>query len=503
MNHPENTGELDPVFGKPLSFFLFTLPVLESVSSWLLVITMLALVAAVVLALTDTTARFRGVSLGLSLLLLVVAAKVFIHRYTLLLDQHILFTGVSYVDANVIIPGLWFVIAALILGSVFAAANIRLGQVRNIVIALAVPALTYAVAGVLIPWYVTTFVVRPNELVRETPYIANNIAFTRKAYGLDRVEEVPFEPRLTNAVFDPEAHADTLENIRLWDWRALQDTLSQVQEIRTYYDFADVDVDRYPVNGQPTAMMLATRELSLDQLPQGTRNWVNERLIYTHGYGVTMNPVSKFSREGLPEFVLSNMPVESKVPEIRVTRPEIYFGELTDWPVYVKTSQKEFNYPEGDTNNYNTHDGTGGIRIGGFFRQLALAFTVGDIARVPFSDDITADSALLMRRNIRERVTSLAPFLVFDDDPYIVVGEDGKLYWMMDAFTVSDQYPYSRHLVLGNRSVNYIRNSVKAVVDAYTGAVQFYVFDDEIRSSRLSRECFRTCSHRPVKCRNS
>jgi uncharacterized membrane protein (UPF0182 family) len=293
------------------------------------------------------------------------------------------------------------------------------------------------------------------------------------------VEEIEFEPRAQNAVFSPEAHSETLDNIRLWDWRALQDTLSQVQEIRTYYDFADVDVDRYVVNGRPTAMMVASRELNLNQLPPGSRNWLNERLIYTHGYGVTMNPVSRFSREGLPLLTLRNMPVESTVPDIRVTRPEIYFGELTDWPVYVKTSQAEFNYPEGDTNNYNTHDGTGGIRIGGFFRQLALAFAVGDIARVPFSDDITPDSALLMRRNIRERVTTLAPFLVFDDDPYMVIGEDGNLYWIIDAFTISDEFPYSRHLMLGNQSVNYIRNSVKAVINAYNGLVQFYVFDGE------------------------
>src|SRR5206468_5530693 len=198
---------------------------------------------------------------------------------------------------------------------------------------------------------------------------------------------------------------------------------------------------------------------------------------YTHGYGVTMNTVSRFSREGLPEFILSNMPVESTQRDVHVERPEIYFGEITDWPVYVKTRQKEFNYPEGDANNYSTYEGMGGIRMGSFFRRLLLACSVGDLTKVPFSDDVTADSMLLMRRNIRDRVSELAPFLIFDEDPYIVIGNDGGLYWIIDGFTTSDRYPYSRPINLGNHAVNYIRNSVKTVVDAYNGTLHFYVFD--------------------------
>jgi uncharacterized membrane protein (UPF0182 family) len=353
----------------------------------------------------------------------------------------------------------------------------RAQRIRNLALAGAIPAFTYLIAGILVPGYVSTFVVRPNELVRESPYIRNNIASTRQAFGLDHMEEVPFEPRLSNAVFNPADHADTLENIRLWDWRALQSTLRQVQEIRTYYDFPDIDVDRYTINGKPREMMLGVRELSLNKLPAGSQNWVNERLIYTHGYGVTMNPVSQFTKEGLPDFVLSNMPVESSEPDIRVTRPEIYFGEITDWPVYVKTRQKEFNYPEGEANNYSTYEGTNGIPMGSLPRRLLLAWSVNDLTKVPFSDDVTADSALLVHRNIRERVEMLAPFLTFDQDPYIIVGSDGHLYWMIDAFTTSSRYPYARHLNLGNSSLNYIRNSVKAVVDAYSGAVHFYVFD--------------------------
>jgi uncharacterized membrane protein (UPF0182 family) len=323
----------------------------------------------------------------------------------------------------------------------------------------------------------TTFVVKPNELVRETPYIRHNIEWTRRAFDLDHVEEIPFEPKLTNATFDPAQHRPTLDNIRLWDWRALQDTLRQIQEIRTYYDFPDIDVDRYTIDGKKVEMMLATRELSLDKLPAGSRNWVNERLIYTHGYGVTMNPVSRFSREGLPDFVLSNMPVESSRPEIRVTRPEIYFGELTNWPVYVKTRQKEFNYPEGDANNYATYEGSGGIAMNSLFRRLLLAFDNNDLLKVPFSDDITADSRLLMYRNVSERTARIAPFLTLDPDPYVVVGDDGALYWIIDAYTSSDQYPYSRAVRTSRGEINYLRNSVKVVVDAYNGSLSFYLFD--------------------------
>src|SRR5437867_11734015 len=194
-------------------------------------------------------------------------------------------------------------------------------------------------------------------------------------------------------------------------------TLIQIQEIRTYYNFPVIVIDRYLVANKQQSVMLAARELSLNKLPSGSQNWVNERLIYTHGYGVTMNPVSRFTSEGLPEFILSNMPVESTRRDIRVARPEIYFGELTDWPVYVKTRQKEFNYPEGDANNYSVYEGNSGIRMGSLFRRLLIAWTIGDIAKVPFSHDITSESVLLLRRNIQQRVSELAPFLLFDRDP--------------------------------------------------------------------------------------
>ena len=224
-------------------------------------------------------------------------------------------------------------------------------------------------------------------------------------------------------------------------------------------------------------MMLAARELNVDKLPQSSRNWINEKLIYTHGYGVTMNPVNGFTPEGLPTLVLSNMPIQSTIPGLTVTRPEIYYGELTNTDVYVKTRQKEFNYPQGDANNLTSYQGNGGIRLGGWLRRTLIALDRGDLAKLPFSDDVNSESRLLMRRTLTERVHELAPFLTLDPDPYVVVGEDGRIYWLMDAFTTSDSYPYARRYTLGNERINYIRNSVKILIDAYTGETTFYVFD--------------------------
>jgi uncharacterized membrane protein (UPF0182 family) len=296
---------------------------------------------------------------------------------------------------------------------------------------------------------VTTFLVKPNQLDRERPYIADNIQMTRQAYGLDRLRSTSFRRRRRPGPPIRRTTRQRLQNIRLWDVQALKDTLRQVQEIRTYYDFPDIDIDRYQIGGSLREVMLATRELNVDKLPESSRNWINDKLIYTHGYGITMNPVNGFTPEGLPTLLLSNMPVQSTVPGINVTRPEIYFGEMTNTDVYVKTGQQEFNYPEGQTNNLTSYKGDGGIVVGGFLRRILLAFDRGDLAKLPFSDDVTADSRLLMRRNIRDRVAALAPFLTFDQDPYIVVGDDGRLSWMMDGFTSSDSYPYSATLYPG------------------------------------------------------
>ncbi len=385
----------------------------------------------------------------------------------------------NYTDAHITLTGLLVVCIALIAGAIIVLINaVSAPRVRWLVASLA-PALICYIGLQIIGWYVGNFIVKPNELVRERPYIANNIEMTRRAYALDRVTQRKFPAETTVEAADPANNQATLQNIRLWDWHALQDTLRQLQEIRTYYDFPDIDIDRYQIDGSLRQVMLAARELNVDKLPESSRNWINEKLIYTHGYGITMNPVNGFTSEGLPTLILSNMPVQSTVSSIKITRPEIYFGELTNTDVYVKTRQQEFNYPQGETNNLTSYEGTGGIPIGGFLRRLLIAFDQDDLAKLPFSDDVNSQSRLLMRRGVRDRVTALAPLLTFDPDPYMVIADDGRLFWMMDAFTTSDDYPYSSHYPLNGNPVNYMRNSVKAVIDAYDGTTTFYVFDSD------------------------
>ncbi len=426
---------------------------------------------------TPASRRGAGCRLPAAAVLLMFAVKVYLARYERLFEDHTIFAGVTYTEAHVTLTGMLVVSGALAAGALIALVNAVAAPRARWLGAAIVPAVVcYVIVGV-IGWYVANFIVKPNELVRETPYIAHNIAMTRQAYALDRIVQRPFPAETSVEAVDAAHNQATLKNIRLWDWRALQDTLRQIQEIRTYYDFPDIDIDRYEIDGEVRQMMLAARELNIDKLPESSRNWINEKLIYTHGYGVTMNGVNEFTPEGLPKLVLSNMPVQSTIPSITVTRPEIYFGELTNTDVYVKTRQKEFNYPQGETNNLTSYEGTGGIAIGGFFRRLLIAIDRGDLTKLPFSDDVTSESRLLMRRSITERVNTLAPFLTFDDDPYVVVSDEGRLFFMLDGFTTSDTYPYSRHYRLGRNRINYMRNSIKAVVDAYDGTTTFYVFD--------------------------
>ena len=494
---------VDPIFGRPLHFYLFTLPVWQLISGWLLTIAIIAVVVALFFVLITGTSNilsayrgrtipssWRGVSIALAFLLLVIALEVYLSRFGALFEEHTIFSGVSYTDAHIILPGLLIVCAALVVGAVIAFLNVvSAPRVRWLVMA-AVPAVLCYVAVQLVAWYVGSFIVKPNELDRERPYIAHNIELTRQAYGLDLVSRREFPAEISVEATDAASNQATLENIRLWDWRALQDTLRQIQEIRTYYDFPDIDIDRYDIDGNVQQVMLAARELSVNKLPESSRNWINEKLIYTHGYGITMNPVNGFTPEGLPTLLLSNMPVQSTVPGLQVTRPEIYFGELTGNDVYVRTRQQEFNYPQGQTNNLTEYQGTGGIPLGGFLRRILIAMNEGDLTKLPFSDDITPQSRLLMRRNVGDRVTALAPFLTYESDPYLVISGNGRLFWMLDAYTSSDNYPYSRHDVLNGNSVNYIRNSIKVVVDAYDGSTTFFVFDPQDPIINAYRQIF-------------
>ena len=490
---PQTAGVMaDPIFGKPLGFYLFTLPAWQLIVGWLLTLSVIACLLAAVFLVVAGGSRaltgdrrslselpWRALSFAAAFLLLIVAMRVYLSRFEQLFEHHTIFDGVTYTDAHVTLTGLLVVCVALVLGAVIAAAGGLFAPRGRWLIASVAPAvLCYAVVG-LVGWYVSSFLVKPNELIREQPYIVHNIEMTQQAYGLDRFLLRQFPAETTVDATDPANNQLTLQNIRLWDVKALQDTLRQIQEIRTYYDFPDIDIDRYEIDGSMREVMLAARELNVEKLPESSRNWINEKLIYTHGYGITMNPVNGFTAEGRPALLLSNMPVQSTTSGLSVTRPEIYFGEMTNTDVYVKTRQQEFNYPQGESNNLASYEGNGGIELGGLLRRILIAFDRGDLAKLPFSDDVNAQSRLLMRRTVRERVAALAPFLTFDQDPYIVLGDDGRLSWVLDAFTQSDTYPYSTHYFVDGQSINYMRNSVKAVVDAYDGTTTLYVFDNQ------------------------
>jgi uncharacterized membrane protein (UPF0182 family) len=492
----QQAGVADPIFNRDTSFYLFKLPVLEMLSGWLQTIAVLLFIIVAATSgyiwylervrndVTMSTRRRATAAISAAgvLLALALAANTYVDRFDLLQTRNALFTGVNYTDANVRLKVMNILIIIFLISAIALAINaFSLRQLRLIFWLAASVAVVWIIGLVIIPQSVYSFSVKPNELAKESPYIEHNIQMTRQAFALDNFEVRPFVPAPTLTAEQIEANRETLDNVRLWDRRALQATLRQIQVIRTYYDFNVPDVDRYVIDGRRRQVMLAAREMNTDRLPE--RNWINQHLVYTHGYGVTMNTVNEFTPEGMPHLVLKNMPVESTVPEIKVTRPEIYFGEESNTHVYVRTvpqrgDQPEFNFPAPDnTESYSTYEGGAGIQVGGLLRKLALSVYLGDGTNLLFSDYINSDSRVLIHRNVRERVQKLAPFLLFDEDPYIVISREGKLFWIVDGFTYSDRYPYSTEYTAGGRGINYIRNSVKAVIDAYEGTVNFYVFD--------------------------
>jgi uncharacterized membrane protein (UPF0182 family) len=495
--HQPPTAMADPIFGRPVGFYLFTLPIYQLVTGWLMMLSTILLLASMIhavlsavleqLVVDEERAAFRGfgrrsytaVSLSLGLLLLIIAVNTMLSRYGYLWTDHESFSGVTYTEANYLLPGLTIVAVSLVLAAALLIFNAFTKRgFRLLLLGLGVPIVVYVIAAVMIPGYVQSFIVKPNELGRETPYIEHNISWTRTGFKIESLESREYAADITPEALNLASNRSTLSNIRLWDWQALQDTLRQIQEIRTYYDFPDVDADRYRIAGEMRQVMIAVRELDITKLPEQSRNWINERLVYTHGYGVTINPVNEFSSEGRPRFLVSNMPVES-TGDIRVTRPEIYFGERTDSFVYVNTKQPEFDYPQGENNSYTTYQGDGGFAVGSGLRRLSIAWVTDDISKLPFSDDVTDQSRVLLHRNINARIKRIAPFFTYDTDPYIMVDDAGRLIWIVDGYATSDTFPLSRHYDHNGRRVNYIRNSVKVTIDAYTGAVNFYVFDDD------------------------
>jgi uncharacterized membrane protein (UPF0182 family) len=377
--------------------------------------------------------------------------------------------GASYTDVHIALPGLYVCAIA----GVLAAAWVLFGIARDKLVWSAVSATVFYVAvSVLargiVPAAFQKLVVSPNELTRETPYLRKHIDATRNAWGLDKVEgrDLSGEVQLTMA--NIKANAATVDNVRLWERDLLMQTFKQLQEIRTYYDFVSVDDDRYTIDGRYRQIHLAARELNSESLP--TRTFINSRLTFTHGMGVTMAPVNQVTSEGLPVLFIKDVPPVSTV-SVKLTRPQIYYGELTNEYVFVGTGQPEFDYPAGDKNIYTKYTGRGGVPIGSFLRKVLYAFQFGSL-KILLSDDIKGSARVLYRRNIMERATTAMPFLDFDNDPYLMITDAGELKWILDAYTTSDAYPYAQRTPDGT---SYMRNSVKVVIDAYDGTVDAYI----------------------------
>ncbi len=476
-------GHGDPLFGRDLSFYFFTLPFWRLLYGWstALVAGTLVLVAAVYVLQRSLVLTARGPRLaagarthllGLAALLLVLRGVGFwLDRFDLLFSPRGLVFGASYTDVHASLPVLqWLIVLAFLCAAACVFQMFRPGW-RFLVAGLVVLVVLWVAGLGVAPALLQSYRVKPNELAFERPYIEHNIKMTRQAYALDRVVEKDFaaEDNLNPAAL--ERNNLTIKNVRLWDHRPLLTTYGKLQEIRTYYKFRDVDVDRYTVNGEYRQVMLSARELSYRDLP--SRGWINEHLTYTHGYGLVAGPVNRISAEGLPEFFVKDIPpAVTGLP--KVTRPEIYYGEIGNEYVFVRTRSQELDYPSGDQNVYSRYDGRGGIPVDGLLRKAAFAARFGALT-VLLSNDLGPESRVMIYRDIGARVQEAAPFLKFDRDPYLVVGVDGRLVWMIDGYTTSDRYPYATPV----RGYNYIRNSVKATVDAFHGTVSYYIADPE------------------------
>ncbi|MEX2220910.1 MAG: UPF0182 family protein [Candidatus Rokuibacteriota bacterium] len=477
-------GQADPLFGRDLSFYFFVLPFWRLLYGWgtALVAGTLILVAAVYVLQRSLVLTARGPRLaagarthllGLAAgLLLLRAVGFWLDRFDLLFSPRSIVFGAAYTDVHASLPVLqWLVVLAVLCAAACVFQMFRPGW-RFLVAGLVVLVVLWVAGLGIAPALLQSYRVKPNELVYERPYIEHNIRMTRQAYALDRMVEKDFaaEENLDAAAL--ERNNLTIKNIRLWDHRPLLTTYGKLQEIRTYYKFRDVDVGRYTLNGEYRQIMLSARELSYPDLP--SKSWINEHLTYTHGYGLVAGPVNSVTTEGLPEFFIQDIPPATTGGMPKITRPEIYYGEIGNEYVFVRSRSPELDYPSGDQNVYSKYEGRGGIPVNSILRKVAFAARFGALT-VLLSNDLGPESRVMIYRDIGARVQEAAPFLKFDRDPYLVVGADGRLMWIIDGYTTSNRYPYSTPV----RGFNYIRNSVKATVDAYHGTVTYYVADAE------------------------
>lgn len=522
-------GVADPVFGKDTAFYIFSLPVLTLGLGLIRTLILFSLIGCGAVYMLRGSLNISGllgklggsklsklglpvlkegkpketspharihIGILLALFLATMAAGTYLSLFKLLTSQSGPVFGAVFTDVNVMIPLLRVSILAIAFASL---ACLYWGISGKTSLLLGVVTIYFLVglAQGFVPSVFQKLIVAPNELVKETPFIKNNIAATRHAFGLDKIEEREISGDKPLAATDIANNNLTIKNVRLWDRAPLLSTFSQIQEIRTYYEFASVDNDRYTIDGEIRQIMLSLRELASESLPN--RSFINERLTFTHGYGLAAGPVNQVTTEGLPVLFVKDLPPKSDAKELTVTRPEIYYGELSNDYVFVKTRSKEFDYPKGEENVFTTYEGKGGVEINSPIRRLFYAIRFGSL-KILLSNDITNESRILYYRNIKERVAKIAPFLTLDRDPYAVVA-DGRIYWIIDAYTSSSLYPYSQPLPLNGDRVNYIRNSVKVIVDAYDGKVTFYQADKDdpiIRAyAKIFPKAFRPLSDLP------
>ncbi|HEY8197429.1 MAG TPA: UPF0182 family protein [Gemmatimonadales bacterium] len=480
--HQVPFGTTDPVFGRDIGYYVFTLPGISALLAFLSALVIISLLPLIPIYgfRGDIVLAPRRLSIeptaGMHMAILLAASFVLTAIRIWLVDiPSLLYSttgpmvGASYTDLHATLPALRVsAIAAILAATAIVVGGIRRQLPRYALLAIGAYIALAAVGRGLVPMVMQKFVVAPTELTRETPYLRHHIAATRQAWGIDSVEtrELKGEANLTLA--DIKANGSTVENVRLWDREPLLQTFGQLQEIRTYYDFVSVDDDRYQIDGRYRQVLLSPRELNAASLP--TRTFINEHLTFTHGMGLTLSPVNQVTPEGLPVLFVKDLPPVSTI-SLKLTRPQIYYGELTDPYVFVGTKQREFDHPSGEANVYTTYEGKGGVRVGNILRRAMLAAHFGS-SKILFSGDITSESRVLYNRTIVTRARKALPFLRFDRDPYMVVAGDGTLKWMLDGYTASSRYPYAQNLRDGT---NYLRNSVKLVIDAYDGTLAAYV----------------------------
>ncbi|MED5376680.1 MAG: UPF0182 family protein [Acidobacteriota bacterium] len=481
--HATPFGEVDPLLGRDVAFYVFQLPFLDFIRNLLVSVVVLSLAGATAAYILSGAVGFepqaglkisRGARQHLSLLiatlLLLLAWGAALDVPRTLLTPAGVIQGASYADVEARIPMLKLLMYVALLGA--SLATYQAFSPKQWPVPLAVVLyIAVSAGGTGYGALIQRIVVTPNEQEREEPYIEFNVEATRKAFALEEIDARELSGDATLTRSDIEANPETINNVRLWDHGPLLDTFGQIQAIRSYYDFASVDNDRYVINGEYRQTMLSSRELNSNSL--SNRTWPNERLVFTHGYGLALGPVNQVTAEGLPVLFVKDLPPNSEV-DLSVEEPSVYFGELSNDYVIVNTDTREFHYPEGDDNVYSEYDGESGIPIGGLFHKLLFSLRFRAF-NVLISRQLTPDSRILIHRNISDRVEALAPFLMYDRDPYMVISE-GRLFWIIDAYTVTDNYPYSTQAM---RTINYIRNSVKIVIDAYEGTTTYYLADTD------------------------